>query len=77
MIPKNLQTTFELKSRIKKLSTFKGNHNFLLIVTDKIMILGFFKQDGYFDKNRLLTSKNPDAIRWANDLFENFKNENK
>ena len=77
MIPKNLQTTFELKSRIKKISAFKGNHNFLLIVTDKIMILGFFKEDGYFDKNRLLTSKNPDAIKWANNLFENFKKENK
>ena len=77
LVPKNLQTTFKLKSRVKKLSTFKGNHNFLLIVTNKIMILGFFKEDGYFDKNRLLTSKNPDAIRWANDLFVNFKNENK
>ena len=77
MIPKNLLTTFELKSRIKKLSTFKGNHNFLLIVSDKIMILGFFKDDGHFDKNRLLVSKNQDSIKWANNLFENFKNKNK
>ena len=77
MVPKNLLTTFELKSRIKKLSTFKGNHNFLLVVTDKVMILGFFKEDGYFDKNRLLTSKNPEVINWGNDLFENFKRKNK
>ena len=77
MVPNNLQTTFELKSRIKKLSTFNGNHNFLLIVTDKIMILGFFKEDGYFDKNRLLASKNSDAIIWANNLFKNFKSKNK
>lgn len=77
MVPNNLQTTFELKSRIKKLSTFNGNHNFLLIVTDKIMILGFFKEDGYFDKNRLLASENSDAIIWANNLFKNFKSKNK
>ncbi len=77
LIPKNLLTTFELKSRIKKLSTFKGNHNFLLIVSDKIMILGFFKNNGHFDKNRLLVSKNPDSIKWAENLFENFKKENK
>lgn len=76
IVPKNLQTTFELKSRVKKLSTFKGNHNFLLVVTDKIMILGFFKEDGYFDKNRLVVSKNPESIDWANNLFKNFKNKN-
>lgn len=48
----------------------------LLLCTDKKMILGFFKDDGNFDQNRLLTSKNEDCINWANDLFENFKKEN-
>ena len=41
------------------------------------MVLGLFKDDGYFDQNRLLTSKNADAIKWAVNLFENFKNGNK
>ena len=41
------------------------------------MVLGLFKEDGYFDQNRLLTSKNEDAINWAVNLFENFKNRNK
>ncbi len=68
---------FEEKSDIKDLSSFKTNFNFLLILTDKVMILGLFKDDGDFDQNRLLTSKNADSIRWANNLFNNFKSENK
>ena len=77
MIPYSLLTTFEEKSKIKDLSTFRGKHNFLLICTDDVMILGLFKENGYFDQNRLLTSKNPDSIRWAENLFENFKKLNK
>ena len=41
------------------------------------MILGLFKEDGSYDQNRLLISKNNDSISWAMGLFENFKNENK
>ena len=77
MIPSTLLSTFEEKSKIKNLSTFKGKHNFLLICTDDVMILGLFKENGYFDQNRLLTSKNPDSIKWAENLFENFKKLNK
>ena len=68
---------YEGKSEVKHISSFKGEYNFLLIITDEMMILGLFKDDGYFDQNRLLTSRNSDSIRWANNLFENFKNENK
>lgn len=49
---------------------------FLLLCTGKNMILGFFKDDGTYDQNRLLTSTNNECIKWANDLFENFKKEN-
>ncbi|WP_405307234.1 helix-turn-helix transcriptional regulator [Methanobrevibacter sp.] len=68
---------YEERSESKYLSSFKGKNNFLLIVTDKMMILGLFKENGHFDQNRLLTSKNSDAIRWANNLFKNFKKKNK
>ena len=68
---------YDEKSKVKDISTFKGEYNFLLIITDEMMILGLFKDDGYFDQNRLLTSRNSDSIRWANNLFENFKKENK
>ena len=68
---------FEEKSKIELLSPFSQNNNFLLIITDKVMMLGLFKDDGNFDQNRLLISKNGDSIRWANNLFKNFKKENK
>ena len=68
---------YERKSESKYLSSFKGKNNFLLIVTDKMMILGLFKENGQFDQNRLVTSRNRDAIRWANNLFRNFKKKNK
>lgn len=77
IIPYSLTTTFEEKSNIKNLSTYKGKNNFLLVCTDDVMILGLFKENGYFDQNRLLTSKNPDSIKWAENLFENFKKLNK
>lgn len=77
MIPFTLLRTFEEKSKIRNISTFKGGYNFLLICTDDVMILGFFKENGFFDQNRILTSKNPDSLKWAENLFENFKKINK
>ena len=77
MIPYSLLETFEEKSKIKNLSTFKGKYAFMLILTDEVMILGLFKENGYFDQNRFLTSKNPDSLKWAENLFENFKKVNK
>ena len=58
----------------EEVKSFKINNIFLLIVTDEVMLIGFFKDNGFFDQNRLLTSKNKDSILWANNLFENFKN---
>ncbi|WP_406534863.1 helix-turn-helix transcriptional regulator [Methanobrevibacter sp.] len=77
VVPEVVIEIFEEKSKIKRLFTFTGEHNFLLIITDEVMILGLFKDDGYFDQNRLLTSKNEDSIKWAENLFKNFKKENK
>ena len=55
---------------------FKETDYLLLISTDKKMMLGFFKDDGAYDQNRLLTSTDDKCISWANELFENFKKEN-
>ena len=55
---------------------FKEDDYLLLISTDKKMMLGFFKDDGAYDQNRLLTSTDDNCIKWANELFENFKKEN-
>ena len=77
MAPLGLFEVFDEKSEIEKLSFFSSEKTFLLIITNESMILGLFKEDGSFDQNRLLTSKNIDSINWANNLYENFKIENK
>ena len=77
MVPNSILSIFKEKSNVKDVSSFDVENSFLLIVTDELMILGLFKDDGFFDQNRLLTSKNSDSIRWANNLYENFKIENK
>ena len=69
MIPENIFNIFQKKSKVNEVSSFDGENVFLLIVTEELMILGLFKDDGFFDQNRLLTSKNSDSIRWANNLY--------
>ena len=56
------------------LTAFNIENAFLLVVTDKVMILGLFKEDGNFDQNRIITSKKEECIKWGENLFENFKN---
>ena len=77
LVCQNIFHVFEEKSKIENLSSFENENNFLLIVTDKVMILGLFKDDGSFDQNRLLISKNDDSLKWADNLFKYFKKENK
>jgi predicted transcriptional regulator len=77
MVFKDIFPIFEEKSKVRKLSSFSEENNFLLISTDNVMILGLFKDDGNFDQNRLLISKNEDSIMWGSNLFENFKMKNK
>ena len=55
---------------------FKEKDYLLLVSTDKKMMLGFFKDDGAYDQNRLLISTDDTCIQWANEMFENFKKEN-
>ena len=66
---------FDEMSDISALASYRRKNNFMLISTDKVMILGLFKNDGKFDQNRLLISRNADSIRWADNLFCNFKME--
>lgn len=77
IVSKEVWEIYEKKSKVKYVSSFKGKNNFLLIVTDEVMILGLFKENESFDQNRLITSDNDEAIQWANNLFKNFKKKNK
>ena len=76
-IPTNIKEKFDtslIKSDNLNVSYFnKSNVSFLLISTDKMMILGLFKMDGVYDQNRLLTANNKDCLKWADSLFKNFK----
>lgn len=76
-VSRNILRLYKKRSKIKYMSSFKGRNNFLLIITHEIMILGFFKEGNGFDKNRILTSADKDALKWANNLFRYFKKLNK
>ena len=76
-VPESVLERFDDTFKIRNISSFSGEGVFLLIVTNQVMILGLFMDNGYFDQNRLITSKNEDSILWANNLFENFKKLNK
>lgn len=61
-------------SKAENISSFKEEDNFMLIVTDERMVLGFFRKNGFFDQSRLLISDSMDSLKWANNLFLYFKN---
>lgn len=72
-VPWEVFEIIEDATKIENVATFEEDNVFLLIVTNQVMILGLFMDDGLFDKNRLIASKNEDSLLWANNLFENFK----
>lgn len=72
-VSKSLLNVYHENSKVKYISTFRGRNNFLLIITNEIMILGLFNQENMFDKNRILISKSRDSLKWANNLFRYFK----
>lgn len=73
MASRSVFDVYETNSKVKKLSLFHGEDNFLLIVTDGMMVLGLFRKNGFFDQNRLLVSDSKDSLKWANNLFLYFK----
>ena len=73
MVPENLLDSFLEKSDIETFIPFEEYNSFLLIITENVMILGFFLENGNYDQNRLLISKNEESLAWANVLFKNFK----
>lgn len=72
-VPTNILENFDEDIKHEYISSFDEENVFLLIVTNQVMILGLFMENGYFDQNRLITSKNENSINWAEELFENFK----
>lgn len=57
-----------------KINSFKNKSNFSLLITDEVIMLALFRLDGIFDQNRLLILKTEGGKKWANILFDEFKN---
>lgn len=57
-------------------NSFNDDSSFLLVVTDKMMVLGLYLEDDGFDRQRLLISKSKNSIKWAKKVYKNFKEEN-
>lgn len=72
-VSNSISGVYKQNSKVKYLSTFSSKNNFLLIITNELMILGFFKNNQIFDKNRILISKSRNSLKWANNLFRYFK----
>ena len=69
----NFCKNMDLKPNLK-VNSFKNKSNFSLLITDEVIMLSLFRLDGIFDQNRLLISKTEGGKKWANILFEEFKN---
>ncbi len=48
---------------------FEKDFNFLVIINNNLMILGFYKKNGAYDQNRILLSNSKKGLKWADRLF--------
>ena len=66
---------FDKKSNSKILvKPLEEGLDFALFVTEEVIILGFYKNDGKFDQNAVYISKEKEAILWGNEIFEEYEN---
>ena len=77
MVSKSVFDVYGHNSKVRNLSFFNDENNFLLIVTNERMLFGLFRENGFFDQNRLMVSDSQDSLKWANNLFMYFKKRNK
>ena len=77
LVSKSVFDVYGPNSKVRNLSFFNDENNFLLIVTNERMLFGLFRENGFFDQNRLMVSDSQDSLKWANNLFMYFKKRNK
>lgn len=86
ILPKNIsketisQIEMETKSQSienerLKIYVVKDELELYLTISDGTMSLGLFKNDGSFDQNRILISKNNKSQKWAEELFSYVKDQ--
>ena len=71
-INKNVKRTAIKEKRLKIYSS-KNDLKIYLIIFDKTMSLGLFKNDNSFDQNRILISQHESSHKWAEELYEHMK----
>lgn len=85
IIPRTIfrETILSIDEKVRKRAAQKGNLHvysvksdikLYLTICDETMSLGLFKNDGSFDQNRILISNTDSSRIWAEDLFEDMKN---
>ena len=84
IIPRNMfqELIFKIDDDVRKKAAKNGklkvyatkeDLKLYLTLCDDTMSLGLFKNDGSFDQNRLLISESEESQFWAENLFENIK----
>ena len=56
-----------------KIHILNKNIDIYLLICDKEMNLGLFKNDGSYDQNRILNSNTEESYNWADKLFKTIK----
>lgn len=64
-----------LDNKTLSIKYFKKDVRLALAIGDDAAAIGLFKCDGAYDQNRLLTSKDNEAIKWALNIFEHYKSQ--
>ena len=64
-----------LDSRTLSIKYFKKELRLALAIGDDASAIGLFKNDGTYDQNRLLISKDKEAIKWTLNIFEHYKSQ--
>ncbi|MCC7553681.1 MAG: DUF1724 domain-containing protein [Methanobacteriaceae archaeon] len=80
ILPRNISLKIKkcINSSKKNLKLIETHEDieFSLFLSATNMAFGLFKDDGYYDQNRLLIANDENSLIWAENLFENFKKEN-
>lgn len=64
-----------ISSKTLSIKYFKKDVHLALAIGDDSAAIGLFKCDGSYDQNRLLTSNDKEAIKWALNIFEHYKSQ--
>ena len=62
----------EARGKYLTLRVLHDDPKLVMVVTDRFMALALYRTDGTFDYSSTLTSENPEAIAWSQQLFDHY-----